>query len=245
MNRIDRKLILAVGAAFGLAAVTPPLGAAVATPVFVSPTGRPTSFEVHFSPYRTTGYGRATFGMTPEEVRALIAQDHPAGLASLEDRSDITTGLRTLTVVMPTLAPGPGPATVTYVFGNASKRLAAVNVYWLATGQATPAQRAELVAAGSAVVGTLAGWMWDGTWLGRVIGPNELVVFSGRDVSGGGVEVRLDGVDLDVQQLAAKSSLPPTPLVHHAAPGGPARLRLSFVSDTQHPDVYRIPAGAF
>ena len=238
-----RNSLFALALIAGLSSTAATWAAPPAATVLVSPTGRPQSFDVHFVPYKVAGYGNATFGMTPGQVRALIAHDYPAGLASLKEGSDITSGLRTLTIVVPALAPGPGPATITYVFGNGSQRLAAVNAYWIATGQATAGQRAALVAAGAAVVSGLAGWKWDGAWLGRVIGPNELVVFSGRDVSGGAVEVRLDGVDLDVQTAATAAPL--TPLVHRPAAPGPARLRLSFVSDNQHPDVYRIPAGAF
>ena len=240
---MNRKPLLALAVLAALLSTDAATAAPLAASVLVSPTGRPPSFDVHFVPYKVAGYGNATFGMTPDQVKALVAHDYPGGLASLKDASDITTGLHTLTIVVPTLAPGPGPATISYVFGNASQRLAAINVYWIATGRATAGERAALVAAGGSVVGGLAGWKWDGSWLGRVIGPNELVVFSGRDVAGGGVEVRLDGVDLDVQ--TATPSAPLTPLVHRPAAPGPARLRLSFVSDTQHPDVYRIPAGAF
>jgi hypothetical protein len=242
---MNSKHFSALALAAWLLLAGPSTAAPAATAPVLSPTARPTAWDVHFIPYRVAGYGHATFGMTLAEVKALIAHDFPEGLAGLKDAVDVVSGMRTLTIVVPKLAPGPGAATMTYVFGNASQRLAAVNVYWIAEGQATAAQRADLVGAASTVVSALAGWKWGASWLGRVIGANELVVFSGRDIDGGGVEVRLDGVDLDIQPLPATASAPLPPLVHRPTAPGPARLRLSFVSDTRHPDVYRIPAGAF
>jgi hypothetical protein len=77
-----------------------------------------------------------------------------------------------------------------------------------------------------------------------MVKPGSVILFSGKDAKGGGVEVRVDGVALDAEQPrdAAGNAVPPQ---HQDAPEGPSRLRLAFVASVDKPDIYRIPAGAF
>ena len=65
-----------------------------------------------------------------------------------------------MTIAVPRMAPGPGAATINYVFGATSQRLVAVNVSWLAESPSTPAQRAALVAAASSIAGDVRGYRW-------------------------------------------------------------------------------------
>jgi hypothetical protein len=65
-----------------------------------------------------------------------------------------------------------------------------------------------------------------------------VILFASRDGEGNGVEVRLDGVPLDVQR-------PSRPMEHMAAPAGSARLRLALAANPDHPDIYRVPPGSF
>jgi hypothetical protein len=221
--------------------------AAAADSIDVSTTGQPTSWIVHMTPYRVTGYGHASFGMSVDEVKTLIGTDFAADAAGLKDEVDPASGVRTLTVTVAQLAPGPGTATLNYVFGTASQRLVAVNVTWRAEGRSTTAQRAELVAAAKTVATGFSGYKWPlfESWRGRVMPDGGLVVFSGKDADGSGVEIRLDGVDIDVMPRKKTPMSEVTPAHHVVAPPGPARLRLAFVADVDHPDAHRIPAGAF
>jgi hypothetical protein len=221
--------------------------AAPASParVDLSFTGQPRSYDITGKPYQALGYGEARFGMTADAVKQVLAASWPAQAAAVKDSFDPVTRNRSLTLVVPQLAPGPGPATMSYVFGARCQCLIAVNTYWLAADKATPAQQAALTEAAASLVSGLLGQQWPplSSVRGHVLGGNSLVVFSGKDAQGGGVEVRLDGVPIDVE--ARKTDPDPKRKLRRLPPPGPAQLRLSVVANSDHPDVYRIPAKAF
>lgn len=229
------------------AGLLPGIASSVATTLEISRTGQPTTYLVEGRPYHVTGYGHATFGMGVEQVKALVAADFPAGAASLKDEIVPGAATRALTLVAPELAPGPGPATMTYVFGASSHKLIAINIDWRAEGQSTTAQRAALVEAAKAVASSMAGWRWPvlATTRGAVLPGNTLIVFAGHDAQHGGVEIRLDGVDFDVEPRAKTATSAATSPEHRVSPPGPARLHVAFVANTDNPDIYRIPDGAF
>lgn len=239
-TKIPTLRALSVAALLGLCAH------ASAASIEISATGQPRSFIVTGHPARIAGYGHAMFGMRVDEIMAIVATDFPAGVPSLRDEVEQSTRVRTLTLVVPELAPGPCPATINYVFGAASQRLIAVNIAWQFDGQATTAQRQSLVDASRTVGAGFAGSRWPPlrTTRGNVLPGGALIVFSGKDERGAGLEIRLDGVDIDLapRQKTAAAAVPPE---HRIAPPGPARLRVAFVADTDNPDTYRIPEGAF
>lgn len=240
MTRVSLPLLTLVAAL----ASTPAAAQQPAGPIGISPTGQPRSYDLTFDPYVIKGFGRATFGMSVEEVRALIRSGYPAA-APASDETDAVARTRSLTIVVPDLAPAPGPATVSFVFGASSTRLAAVNVSWLATGDATPAQREALTQAGATLVGTLSGSYWPpmSTARGHVLAPGIVILFAGQDAAGHGIEIRLDGVPLLVQRPSGTAT--PRPAERIAAPAGPARLRLAVVENAQRPDVFRLAPGSF
>lgn len=230
-----------------LAALLGPCAHAPAAGIDISATGQPRSFIVTGHPARIAGYGHATFGMRADEIMAMIATDFPADAPSLRDEVEPSTRTRTLTLVVPELAPGPCPATINYVFGAASRRLIAVNIAWQFDGLATTAQRQSLVGAASSVGAGFAGSRWPPlqTTRGNVLPDGALIVFSGKDERGAGLEIRLDGVDIDLAPRRKTADAAAAPQEHRIAPPGPARLRVAFVADTDNPDTYRIPEGAF
>ena len=244
MKTLTTCLALALAAALTLPAAS---FAAPPTGVDVSFTGQPTSWTVRMTPYSVDGYGDARFGMRVDEVRTLLARDHAASIAGLKDEVEPATHRRTLTLEVPHLAPGPGRATLNYVFNAGDQRLVAVNIYWIAPGLATAAQRLALIDAAKVVTSDLVGYTWPrfSSWRAQVQPRGDLIVFSGRDVQGGGVEVRLDGVDLDIQPRRKNATSAISPLEHRVAPPGPARLRLAFVASNSGTADARIPAGAF
>ncbi|HEY8356378.1 MAG TPA: hypothetical protein VIL30_02855 [Ramlibacter sp.] len=210
----------------------------------ISPTGQPGTYDLTFEPYVVKGFGRATFGMSMDEVRALIRRDYPAA-TSVEEEADAVARTRVINVVVPQLAPAPGPASISYVFGASSTRLAAVNVSWIAPGEATPAQREALTQAGATLVGGVSGSYWPplSTVRGHVLAPGIVILFAGQDAAGHGIEIRLDGVPLLVQRASGTAT--PRPPERIAAPPGSARLRLAVVENAKRPDVFRLPAGSF
>jgi len=214
--------------------------------VGISFTGQPTSFLVASEPYVVKGFGRARLGMSFDEVKASIAADYPRAAAAKEE-VDAVDRTRAIAILVPALAPGPGRATISYVFGHQSQRLAAINIAWVLEGEPTAAQRDALMAAGTKLTGELVGHQWTvGSFIrGHVPGPGTLVMFSGRDAQGGGVEVRLDGVALAMEQRIASPDAAARAPVWAPAPGGAARLRYSLVSQLERPDVYRPAPGSF
>lgn len=214
--------------------------------VELSLTGQPDSFFVEGGAYVVTGYGKARFGMTVEEVRALIGAEYPAALPTLRDEVHPVDRTRDIGIVVPAVAPGPGPATINFVFGATSRRLIAVNVYWLASGNPSDAERQRLVDAAKVLAAGVSGYRWPflSTARGHVVAPGRVIVFVGKDEAGAGIEIRLDGVALDIERRQAPGAQP-LPPERRAAPPGPAQLRISFVANVDRPDVYRIPAGTF
>ncbi len=206
--------------------------------VGLSFTGQPRSYAIEGRPYQVTGYGRARFGMSLDEVKALIGAGDRVSQAAPQQSGARDGGSIALTLLVQDLQPVPGPATVTYVFGASSQRLIAINVYWLTSPQATAAEHAMLTAAAASLASGFVGYQWPAlaTARGHVTAPEVLVVFAGRDEAGRGVEIRLDGVPYDLEQRASGGGAPPPPIRHVPAPG-PAQLRLSVVANVDKPDL--------
>jgi hypothetical protein len=221
-----------------------PVGAAGAADagVEISLTGQPRSWDVQGAPFENPGFGGARWGMSMDEVKAAIAAAWPDALATAKVQVDAAARTTALAVTVPALAPGPGPAEVSYVFGAASKRLVAVHQTWTLPGNPDDAQRAALLRAATTLASELVGYEWPdfATTRGRVTAPGEVIVFAGRDFKGGGVEIRVGGVPLDVELPGAERKV-----AHRPAPAGPAHLRKSLVANIDHPDIYTIPPGAF
>ncbi len=209
--------------------------------VELSFTGQPVGVVSNGTPYHVTGYGNARFGMTPEEVQAVIATDFPQSLAAMKDALDPIAATRAIGIVVDNLAPAPGLATITYVFGAASKRLVAVNTYWIATGVATRQQQDQMTAAAKQLTARLLAQDWPFMQVSRgfVVAPGTLVVFAGQDDHGAGVEVRLVGTPFKLEKRRAKKGDVPIAIL----PPGPAKLLYSVVANVKNPDVAQ-PAQA-
>lgn len=230
---------LALAAALGAAPAS-----AQRAPLALSPTGQPTSWTLTGEAPRVTGYGPFRFGMTPDEVKAAVAAQWPHAAASLTDTVEPVDRTRAMGVVLASLAPAPGVPTVSFVFGASSRTLMAINISWLLDGNPDAAQRDALVRGAAELGSAFAGDQWPelATARGHVIGRHALVVFAGRDEHGGGVEIRLDGVAMDLIRPGAGGQ---GTLERRAAPAGPARLRLALAVRPDRPDVYRIAPGQF
>ena len=221
-------------------------GGAQAATLEVSPTGQPEQFIFGFEPPSIEGFDGVTFGMSMEEVEQKAAELYPgAELAWLEDRVKQTNMLH---VTLESLSPvrgtrGVGPATITYVFGSQSQRLIAINLNWYLGAErgATLEERASVLALGTMYVAELLRYAWGSGMAvrGIVTGPNDVVLFAGRDLEGRGVEVVAEGVPLDVMIL------PEGIEEYRPIETGPVRLRIAFAAQPEDPDVFAIPPGAF
>ncbi|MYN28488.1 hypothetical protein [Duganella levis] len=233
---LQRQLIAAAAGALLLAQAQAQNGPEL------SLSGQPRSWLVQGRAWQSEGYEGARWGMSVEQVKAVIAAAHPQALATLKQQTDLETRTLGMAVVLPSLAPGPGPVTISYVFGATRHGLIAVHLTWVQPGNPSEPQRQALLKAGTELASGLVGFRWPelGTTRGQVRGPGALVLFSGRDPAGGGVEIRLDGISYDVERRGA-----PGQTDHKTAPPGPAGLRLSYVASLDNPDVYQIPPGSF
>jgi hypothetical protein len=201
-------------------------------PIALSKTGQPTNYLLVGKLYRATGYGRATFGMTPQQVQAIVADDFPQATTPVQDSRNPAGRLVGLTIVVPSLAPGVGPATMTYVFGTQNQRLIAINIYWLVAGHATAHQQSQIIESAATLASSFVGYLWlpFQSVRGLVAANGSLIVFSGKDEKGGGVEVRLDGVPYDVQTFSSGRPVSANP-TRYEPPLGPAQLSLSIVAN--------------
>jgi hypothetical protein len=222
-----------------------PLSAQQPPPVQLSLTGQPTSWIVHGRPMEIQGFNNARFGMTVAQVRAVIAADHAAAMPTLKEATTADGG-RALSIAVPS---GPADAigaqrTISYVFG-ANGRLLAVNASWLADGNATEAQRQGLLELGTALVTEMVGYEWPmlATARGHVIAPNTLILLAGQDERGAGVEIRLDGIALDV--MPPDGAPASAAALHQPAPAGPARLRVALVANAEQPGTPTVAPGTF
>jgi hypothetical protein len=202
-----------------------------------SDTGQPTRYAMQGVDYAVRGYRSATWGMTPDQVRAAIRRDFPAAPIAADQRDPV---LETTIVVasVPALAPGPGPAFVGYVFGAKTGRLIQVNLDWQVAAP-TPAQRDALAAAGAAIVADFVGHYWKigSVTRGAAIGPRTLILFAGSGEAGGAVDVRLEGVPYTLRT--------PAPQPWQPAADGPALLHVSFARTADQPDITTIKSGDF
>jgi hypothetical protein len=180
--------------------------------------------------FRVEGYGRLRFGMDAEQIKSVLKLDFSQAKPVLIDRIDAVSRSRVLTLELPSLDPGPGAATISCVFGEASQRLIAVNVIWLASSKASQEQETLFINAAARLAKTYATQPWPlfNTTYGTVVAPGASVVFTGHDEAGGAAEIKLQGV---TTSLGSSSE--------------PSSLRLTLVANTSRPDIYRLAADSF
>ena len=203
----------------------------------ISLSGQPRSWTVLGEPARIGGAYGARWGMDLEQVKTAVAAAWPHALATAQTGIDDAAGTLSLQVTVPKLAPGPGAARINYVFSAGERRLVGVHSTWVVAGNPSEEERAPLTAAAAALAGELVGYQWPvfATARGRIVAPGELVVFSGRDEAGAGVEIRLGGAAFDVELPG-----PTRKQEHRPAPAGPALLRHAFVAKAEQDALHEI-----
>lgn len=223
-----------------LAVLTVPgaIVAAIPQPIVgLTSSGQPDTIVLTGQAASVPGFRSALWGMTPDEVRAALARDFGGAKASALI-TDPVTGNRAMIAPMSVLAPGPGPAAISYVFGARSKRLIHVNLDWTVKAP-TAAERTAMIAGGSQVVAGFVGnqWKLGSVMRGVVVEPDLIVLFAGADDAGGGVDVRVGGVPYTLGSGASVRTIAP--------PSEAATLHVSFSAPKVAKADETIKPGAF
>lgn len=185
--------------------------------------------------HRVVGFRSAHFGMDAAQVRSAIAQDFkplPDSMSMLENPAENT---QVLLLRVAELEPGPGPASVSYIFGAKSRRLMHVNIVWKTDGTPSDEARNKIAAAGIQLTNYFQSLSWKpgASASGVPDGSNGVILFVGSDSTNAGVEMRVSGVaTYGSKNVSSK-------------PEGAAQLVLSYVADFKNPDIAAIKPGAF
>ena len=139
------------------------------------------------------------------------------------------------------LPPGPGEATVSYLFGATSHTLMHVNVIWATAPAPTASDRAAIAAAGLQLSNYFRTQPWDPKTPVRAPRPDRQRFghpdVRPTDAKGGNVQVEADNT-----RCRATSTARPSPT--RRSKGG-AVCDVSYDQDAAHPDVFAIKPGAF
>ena len=202
----------------------------------VAPAGEPAAAPG--AAYVINGFRSATFGMTEDQVKAAVTRDF--GVTADKIRTEANPMQRTSALVVQTsLPPGPGQATISYIFGASTHRLMHVNVIWATAATPTDADRAAIAAAGLQLANYFRAQPWTPKTpvrAGLIGNGSGLLMFDATDSKGGSVQVEADNIPLS-QTVAGKTQ--------SNTPKGPAALRVAYAQDAAHPDVFAIQPGAF
>ena len=160
----------------------------------VSPTAQPSTYEIDPKPFAIKGYRDLRFGMTSAQARQATVALFGFTFANALKPTAVEPAFTALMVDgVPTAE--IGTARLILVFRN--DRLRAVNLEQIYSGHAAAAQRQTLIEHARTLAAGLEGRLWPPfkTVRGRPVGVNDLLVFSGIDDLGNGVQVSLVGVD--------------------------------------------------
>jgi hypothetical protein len=188
--------------------------------------------------YSIAGFRTATFGMSEEQVKAAIAHDFGVPADKVQSASNVMQHTNVL-VVQTALPPGPGNATVSYIFGASTHKLIHVNVAWATSATPTAAERSAIITAGAQLSDYFKAQPWEakaGRPVGLIGNGSGILMFDATDSKGGNVQVEVDNMPL---QRTVKGKTETTD------PKGAAVLRVSYDQDAAHPDVFQIKAGSF
>ena len=189
--------------------------------------------------YEVTGFRDARFGMTDADVRAVVKKSFAVKDADIKTGANPTEGTTLLIARVDSLDPGPGPATVTYIFGNKSKKLIQVNVVWGEDAPNNSSDANAIIGAGTRLERYFQGFSWrkDTTRVGVPVGENTVVLFAGEDEKKGAVRVVVDGIKYQMNREGNQTNSPD--------PKGPPKLVINYIGDRENPDVAKIEPGKF
>jgi hypothetical protein len=189
--------------------------------------------------YEVTGFRDARFGMTEAEVRAAVKKSFAVKDADIKTGANPTEGTTLLIVRVDSLDPGPGPANITYIFGNKSKKLIQINVVWGEDAPNNSSDANAITGAGTRLERYFQGFSWrkDTTRVGIPVGENTVVLFAGEDEKKGAVRLVVDGIKYQMNREGSQTTSPD--------PKGAPKLVINYIGDRENPDVAKIEPGKF
>lgn len=194
-----------------------------------------TSMAQTTSLHHIEGFRSAHFGMSEEQVRAAIKNDFNIADDAIVTGENKDQATKVLKITLPQLSPGPGAASVYYIFGATSAKLMHVNVAWTTADKATKEQRDAIGVAGMQLARYFSDLHWkpNGTVTGFINQPTEVLLFAGIDPKDAGVEVIVSGIP--TTDVDGKTT----------TPKGAATLSIRYMAHFAKPDVVTVEAGKF
>jgi hypothetical protein len=185
-------------------------------------------------PAAIDGFRHARFGTHEEQVRQAIRKDFPSAAAKLASAVHPSEKTTVLSIGVTDLVPDTGMARISYIFGYRSKQLIQINVVWTSAGNA--ASDETIVATANSLRDYFASQNYqpDSVVGNRQLGDNTIIVFRASDRQGRTVLLVLSGVSSAARGEEKKAAQPP-----------PLTLKLSYILDAAHPDIFRIAKGQF
>lgn len=182
-------------------------------------------------PARLDGFRAAKFGMSEDEVRNAIMQDFSMSDSDVKREMNPVQMTTALSVDVKDLLPGTGVARVTYLLGYKSSKLFSVVIVWALALNAADTQEVLVEAAAVLRAHFETESFPRGVVADSGLPDGTVLVFRGVDGQGRMVALTAAGVYTPAGQ---KQAAQPDPV-----------LRLTYIEDPQHPDVYTIKQGEF
>jgi hypothetical protein len=182
------------------------------------------------------GFRTARFGMAAADVRKAIQTDFGIGDSDVKVEINPVQKTTALTVDVKDLLPGTGIARVSYLFGYKSNRLFTVIVVW-ARAIGPENTREVLVDAANVLRAHFETEAFPkGVTIDAALPDGSVLVFRGIDAQGRMVALAATALYAGDPTGKTDKNAPPQP--------DPV-LRLTYVEDPLHPDVYTIKPGEF
>lgn len=178
------------------------------------------------------GYRSATFGMTQKQVREAINKDFKINNEAIESGKNLITRTQSLSVKVSDLLPDTGESDVSYIFGYNSETLIQVNVTW--QENADKGLTAEKILG---IGGSLQNYFLTQPYdfkkvvTGVKTSPDTLILFRAEDADNDIVLLLIEGLKEKGKETEANDR--------------PLTLKLSYQHNSDKPDIYQIPSGAF
>lgn len=219
-------LLLLVSPSWAQPAPTP--AAPHPAPAASSPTSSPPPAEID-------GFRSAKFGMTEPQVLNAIERDFGIKETQIHREHNPVQKTSALVVDVKDLLPGTGIARVSYLFGYESKKLFTVVIVWARVFNRADSREALVDAAAVLRSHFESEAFPRDVVIDSRLPDGSVLVFRGMDSQGRMVALTATG--LYEQNLAGNPR-------RKAAQPAPV-LRLTYIENPQHPDVYSIKRGQF
>lgn len=178
------------------------------------------------------GYRSAQFGMTQKQVRDAIKKDFNLNNDQIESGKNLITRTQSLSVKVNDLLPDTGEGHVSYIFGYNSEALIQVNVTWQES-QETDLTAEKILGIGGSLQNYFLSQPYDfkNVVTGVKTAPDTLILFRAEDADNDLLLLLVEGLKAQGQETEAETK--------------PLTLKLSYQHNSDKPDIYQIPSGAF